>query len=456
MEESKNCGPDEHGEAADYVCVSCGHFVCSLCTSTHIKKACTWFSLLDYASLQFIPKYSNTSIKDIEEQLLKLKKNVEATLDQINEILAIIKIWPTINISTSQDTLNTSSNCLAVDCETLKEAVKNKDYISVRSMLTKYKEFIREEHLHKNTSQSIDIFRDSKELHDLNKALKLLKSTYSKFCNSQKINNYVYGICRHQANYTQLCKFNTQTRRLVSSIIVPKMCTVTQITDRVFVSGGHNPTSNLVYELSKETECLIAVGSMKYEKCCHRTQVLSPLSFVSIGGRNESILSCCEEFFVMRNGWKDLPSLNKPRLSPATALLSQYLYAIGGANTPNAIERLDINKKDAWNTITVKADNFECSMDSVAFPISGEEIIILKGGYTNEVGIYNQKEEALKKSKMEVKVDYYYYNSVYEAGGKAYIIGSYNGHVHIFMKDKKVFEEIEYSDLTSCYACAPL
>ena len=96
--------------------------------------------------------------------------------------------------------------------------------------------------------------------------------------------------------------------------------------------------------MSSRKDSLISMNPMKYEKYCHRTQVVSRHSFVSIGGRN--ILGCCEQYFIMRNKWRSLPSLNKTRYSSATALINQYIYAIGGAGTKNKIEVLDINKKD--------------------------------------------------------------------------------------------------------------
>lgn len=153
---------------------------------------------------------------------------------------------------------------------------------------------------------SIDYLLKSEQFEKLNTCLKAMRETYQKFavqCALRVVNNNVYGICSIQSNYTKLCIYNIQTKKMTVSILVPQWCTITQIGTQTFLSGGCGPAiTNTVYEFLDETPCLIPMELMKYAKFCHRTEVISSDAFVTIGGDNGTgSISYCEEYSVTTN-----------------------------------------------------------------------------------------------------------------------------------------------------------
>lgn len=73
-----------------------------------------------------------------------------------------------------------------------------------------------------------------------------------------------------------------------------------------------------------------------------------------------------ESYDIKRDTWKNLPSLNRPRVLPALCLFRQrYLYCFGGLNNSKQdafgggkfvgkIERLDVREGANWEILGLK------------------------------------------------------------------------------------------------------
>lgn len=85
------------------------------------------------------------------------------------------------------------------------------------------------------------------------------------------------------------------------------------------------------FGVNEDTKTLVSRNPMKYAKYGHLLQVISDVTFVTIGGYRDHYIPYCEKYQITSNEWRLLPSLNKARSLPGTAFLdNRFLYAIGG------------------------------------------------------------------------------------------------------------------------------
>lgn len=469
MEKKPKC--KEHNKKLQSFCTSCNTLLCFKCLAQHGKKGCKYpVDLPTYAQEQILPKYMNqlnefelkkeaieSSVKEfitasekIKGRLVELRRRLEQLLVQVDESVEIL----VRGVDQSIPLHETIKRFLTSQCEDLTAAIENENmgYIIKKIEEGEAISIIglgdSERKLTDDVNGSIEYFLKSEEFGRLSLCLKAMAETYQKFsiqCASRVVNNNVYGICSTQSNYTKLCVYNIQTRKIVPSIPVPQWCTITQIGSRTFLSGGCSPAiTNSVCEYQEETSCLVPVEPMKYAKFCHRTEVISPNAFVTIGGDNGTVsIPYCEEYSVSDNKWLMLPPLMKARHCTGSAYLGKFLYAIGGKSTGSEIERLDVGEKKFWMPVNAVLNGVSFSGETLAFAISAEEIMIFRGGNTTEASIFSVKSGVIKKYDSSLKGDFYRFNPACQIGRNIYIIGNY-GHIHIYKMSENKFEEVDY------------
>ena len=460
-----------HNKSIKSICMSCNTLLCYKCLSDHSKKGCKFpMDLVTYASERIVPKYKKQiedykrkkksieiSVKGFINNSEAMKVNLEELKGKLEEVLE--KVNNNIEmlargVDESLPLADTLMHSLTSQCQNLEDAIEAED-MSVIVQRIEEGEVMNivgasenEKKLIQEISKTAAFFAKSEQLEKLNSNLKKMVETYQKFayqCASKILNKNIFGTCSFQDNFTKLCMYDIQSKKMTPSITVPQWCTITQIGSRAFVSGGSTTTSlDTVYEFIEITPCLIPMESMNFPKYCHRTENISPDSFVTVGGENGSgSIPQCEEYNLSENKWKLIPSLLKARNCTGTALVGKYLYAIGGKPISGEIEQLDINEKKAWVIFNLISNGVSFKGEIVAFPISYEEIITFRGGNETEISIINLKTKSAIKYEQTQIGDYYRYNTVCQIGRNAYIIGLY-GNIHIYKISEHKSEEIEY------------
>eukprot|EP00826_Nyctotherus_ovalis_P026216 TRINITY_DN2048_c0_g6_i1.p1 TRINITY_DN2048_c0_g6~~TRINITY_DN2048_c0_g6_i1.p1 ORF type:complete len:476 (+),score=146.56 TRINITY_DN2048_c0_g6_i1:31-1458(+) len=469
MEQNPRC--QEHGKKLNSYCLSCSSLLCFKCLSDHGKKGCKYpIDLPAFAAERLIPKYKaqladfearketiEVSVKDfivsaegMRQELGTLRERLGALLETIESSIETI----TRGIDQSIPLQETIKRFLTDQYKDLQDAILNENmgYIIQRMNVKEAASVIGvgdgEKRLVEAVNESVLHILKSDSLDTLNNSLKEMMAIYRQFAYqsaSKVVSNYVCGICSTQSNYTRLCMYDIETKKITPAVPVPQWCTVTQLGTQIFISGGCNPVvSNIVSEFIEKNQHLVMKEPMNYAKSSHRTEAISPKFFITIGGDNGTTsISYCEEYSVTDNRWQMLPSLNKPRFYSGTALLGNSVYAVGGRTTNGEIERLDLAEKKRWVLVNVVASEMVFTADTLAFPYSPEEIMVLRGGNQTEVAVYNVKQGVVKRLGVNLKGDFYRYNPVCQIGRNAYIIGHF-GHIHIYKAAEKKFEEIDY------------
>eukprot|EP00826_Nyctotherus_ovalis_P048061 TRINITY_DN5623_c0_g2_i2.p1 TRINITY_DN5623_c0_g2~~TRINITY_DN5623_c0_g2_i2.p1 ORF type:complete len:476 (+),score=108.61 TRINITY_DN5623_c0_g2_i2:100-1527(+) len=469
MEQNPRC--QEHNKKLNSFCVSCSTLLCFKCLSEHGKKGCEYpIDLPAYAGERLLPKYKaqlvdfevkremiEGSVKDFIEsaegmknELRQLKERLEQLLETVESSIEVLERGVDQSIPLQQ----TIRSFLAEQCKDLEDAVKAEDMGYIINKISD-KEPVNvigigdgEKRLVEAVNESVAYFLKSDVVESLNTSLKEMLAIYRQFAYqspSRVVSNYVCGICSTQSNYTRLCMYDVQTKKMTPAVPVPQWCTVTQLGSQTFLTGGCNPVvTNMVSEFIEASQQLVLREPMKYAKHCHRTEATSPKTFITIGGDNGTIsVPYCEEYSVTDNKWKMLPNLNKARHYAGTALLGKYVYAIGGRSTSGEIERLDLTEKKRWVIISPTIIEIAFTNDTLAFPTSSEEITLFRGGNLTEVAVYNVKRGTVKKQGFTLKGDFYRYNPVCQIGRNSYVIG-HLGHIHIYKAAERRFEEIDY------------
>jgi len=463
-----------HGKTVEMYCENCKEFICSFCLQVHSGKGCKYPEhVSSYIKKNVLPKY-NEKIK-----ILDAKK------DQLNEFAKTFKSYSGDFLKNLKELKYKFTSILeAIDesIETLSIPLPSLDsvYITAKTKAeTEYRELIkaiedeRIDFLVKKMSEKVEVnvveLGDSeyrfiealnnniltllsfKQPDEFLENLKAFQSLYKKFSDKSKVevlNDSVYGVYRNMSNHRQLCKYNIHTKKLKKLVMVPSKSTATQIGKRIFISGGEDPAVSTVSEYVETLQSLITKCSMNYVKYNHATEAISTIEFVTVGGFDKSGIRHCERYNVVEDKWRLLPLLNYSRYGLGTVfLLNKYLYAIGGSDEKNTIEMLNIDESKQWVFVSLALCEMDLDKSLKGFPISDNEILLLCGGETT-VGLLNIKENTVKKSELKTKVDRFNFNSVSIIEGNAYIVGNGFGHVHVYKFKEKVFDDIDFSDIS--------
>ena len=395
-----------HGKPILMVCTSCKELLCFKCPALHTEKGCkSSIDLPTYAAKVLLPKYRSqldeyekrkhfiqasarefeSSSEKLKNDLLKLKTKLESVLSYINATISLLKN------GVVQSKYGIVNNTIENEYKLIKKAVEeeNISYI-VEKMKSKESSVILgmgdgEQQLLETIKNSISCLIDFKEFETLEQSLKVLGIVYKR-ANTQSVlsleGNYIYGICYKVGEYKRLCKYDIRTKKLIPTKVTTYGCTITQIGNRIFLSGGDEPVVNTLNEYIEESQTLIAREHMNYSKCEHKAEPISFSDFVTVGGNDgNSSISYCEQYSLKHNKWLKMPSLNRSRRFPATAFLNnKYLYAIGGIGSNNEIEMLDLGEWLNWVTINLLPKKLDFDDGPAAFPISPHEIMILYSG----------------------------------------------------------------------------
>ena len=463
----------KHNKPISMYCISCKGFLCLKCTPLHSETKCKYpIDLISYATTELLPQckaqvHSLDEKKNIVEitvqalveasdgirqMLIQLRNRLLKMVDTLNATIKSL----TVSIDKSENIFDTVKQIFSTELEQLENSINNENLAYIMHKLTDREVFNviatidGEKEIVTIIEKTVKQLIDSNDLDVLRKALKLLNGSYKKIANrtSPKINSkFVYGICYKRLGFKQLCRYELDTRKLAMSAIVPRECTVTQINKYIFITGGYNPIINKCSEVFDTTKEIINKAPMKYSRYGHRAEPISVNEFIVMGGNNDTTtLSECEEYSIIDDEWKKIPSLNKPRYWHASVFMNErFLYVIGGCNTNREIELLDVEEKKVWISVPISVNELKYDACIAAFPISKSEIMILCGDGSFETGIFNIREKKIKMCDLSLRPDNYYYNPACTIENNVYIIGASYGHIRIYNIDEKKFDEIEYS-----------
>jgi len=466
MEETPKC--KNHSKTLDTFCKDCEEVICYKCIKAHKEKECkNIVNLFHYAEEDVLPMYKaeinnlkanahsvEDSIKkfllsgrSVKEGLIKLKEELEALLNTINHSLELLEASGNIEEISSKYI----EDKLVSKYEEFKESIKKESirYI-INNLDIPFKLEIgdSERSLVKTINKSIKDIINLEELNILSKLLANLNSKCELCTHNYAKSKFVYGICTPQTDCKTLCKYDIIKKKLIATVTVPERCSVIQIADRIFISGGCDPYINKTSEYIEETSALVNRSPMKNCKYAHSLQAINKELFTAIGGNNGKAMSCCEVYSIPDNKWELLPSLNNARIYPATLYLNdKFLYVIGGCNKNNIIEVLNFNERKTWSLINLTSNKITLYSNPKAIPMSKDEVLILCGNDGTDAGIFNPSLNEIKKYSCSKLGDSYCYNTVLTINKKAYILGL-NGHMHIYDIASKEFTELKYSTIS--------
>ena len=473
MEDSFAC--KDHGNPLQLICVICKELICYRCVKVHTNKGCT--NIIDlpaYAEDLLTPKIK-AQIEDFDKrkssieastkefsilfesmliELIKLKEKIVTLLDQINKSIELL----TNQAKNFMDTNELSSNPVK-KYEFLMDSIQKQDIKSLIKLIRDQdnNEVIKtgdsEKILINSISKATFTLINTKEFEILSNSLKELVKNYKVLAsaNFSEVNSkFVYNVCEPMNECGALCRYNIETRKISKlTIDVPQCCTISQIKDRIYLSGGYNPYVNTLSEYIESSKKLENKSPMIYQKYEHSIEITSSNKFVTIGGYSGECITYCEEYSINENKWDQFPSLNIARRRFGTSLIKgSYLYAIGGVNSNNSIEVIDIGKKKSWEFVKISLNELSFIDNAWAFPTSDDEIIIMCGDNTTDIGKLDISSSKITKLPNLSLTDYYLFNSKCVIQGDIYTIGYY-GHIHIYHSNFKIFEEIKYSSAYS-------
>lgn len=463
------------------ICLECKEFMCLKCLGPHTIRGCKGavMDLPSYAETNIVPQLQET-LKDLEsgkeklkestkvftsmlprvkKDLLMLKDKIDELSAEINNALALLEgCDPNFPYVIMESTLEQQLNQLKI-------SVANDNMEQIIKAIESQKELQQnisagtgdaELRLIEGINLSVRRLMETKEFVTLGECLQGLTATCQNIFKRKAIpevaSKFVYGTCNMIKQYTKLCRYDIVTKKIALCADVPQCCSVLQTGKWIFISGGgDNLVVDTLSEFIERTQSLVSKAPMKYSTRCHTMIAVSPLQFMTIGGYNgHACIVYCEGYSIEQNTWKAMPSLNQARCGACAALSGDYayLYAIGGPDSNDIIERLYMNEKKVWEKVALSSEaEVPFNSYSAAFPISIDEIMIFAGNNSADCGIFNVKTGTVKKYTQSTKADSYYWNSVCIIAGDAYIMSSDSTHIHIYRAVAKKIEEIDYHNV---------
>ena len=420
-----------HKNPLELYCEKCKELICFKCIKLH-RECQGMIDPQSYAEEHLVIKFKNqiedfdnnskvmiesfksffVMVNDILKELIQLRDKMSVLLSQINESIETFKRSDpsSINFDNTREKLAQKYQDLLAaikneDRKTLIINIKNQDKDNIPEMGDSHKILID------IIKESTSFFLKSKEFDNLNDSLKefikkcKMISSQPVFDYLRPINSrYIYNLCSPNNSCKTLARYDIETKKNSNLITVNPYSTITQINNRIYLSGGRDPYTNALNEYLESSQTLTTKSPMIYNKVWHAIEVISDDKFVVTGGYNDVSLNYCEEYSLKKNKWYSFPSLNTARNTHTTAFVEKkFLYAIGGWSSGNSIEMIDISKKDCWNTVNILSRDLEFDANPEAFSISDNEIIIITGNSTTDYGIFNIADKTIKKSSNKIK-----------------------------------------------------
>lgn len=194
----------------------------------------------------------------------------------------------------------------------------------------------------------------------------------------------------------------TETVVMPLKLYLQKVATVpTDTENRVFLFGGAHDmegkvTVDSVYEADLDNKKLIPCPKMSSAKLSMACGISPDCKHIVLAGGSEGSntpTNTCEIFDVEKKGWKKLPTLNCPRMSPSLIVCpEQNVYCFGGIESDpvdpskfvplKSIEWINYDKRDAeWEVLKIKVPYKGSSMGGIAF---GPREFIIFGGWNRK------------------------------------------------------------------------
>jgi len=372
----------------------------------------------------------NSQFLNVRKNLVKVKKISEDLIEIIDAACKECTIVKSNCENLKSDSKNKKDNLRVINTSKILEMTQK--YLGKQFVSSDFKEF--------------DFFQ--KEISD--SYAKLLSSAQIIFPEISPL-KYIYGNTYNENYGKALCR-----RIIANSSIIQQMVStsgnpsVLQMKNHVFITGGGFNLSclqNSLFEYNENDDKFEQKACMFYAKGMHRMILINDYYFWTIGGINvPKALNVCEEYSIRDNIWKLLPTLNYSRVSPGAVLSGSYVYAIGGADSLNSIERIDLLEKNEWENVKIKSCTLNFTKTPAAFLISPFQIMIFKGDITDSVGIYDILSATVKKSEFyKAKPDEYWTSTPVISKGIVYIFGNLKGYLHNFNFVTKKIDR-SYSD----------
>lgn len=209
------------------------------------------------------------------------------------------------------------------------------------------------------------------------------------------------------------------------------------------------------------------LADMNIARANHSMISVTNNSLYVVGGANsEGCISSCEEYLLDKNKWRQIASLNEAKKCVSICKFkSKYLYAFGGlTNDKDAstekIEMFDTadTTSKLWNIVTLAsgAALWKKSVFAGTFELSPNEILLFGGLYNGKEVDYcltfNPEAKSMTSSGKIQRLDTFYKTKYGISGTQMAIVGSHDGDLHIFDKEKKTWvlmRKVIWNPLTS-------
>ena len=473
----------KHNLEFEFYCVTCKQMVCKKCITDHSKNNDQFLYLEDYGKQTLLtafdditaelkknseeidasPVQSKKSAGDLIEVLKTLKTNLSNTISSLDQEIAALSVLKESNfilpnaeeliriIGYCRKSLETEvkkSTGIAHAIEIIQSTKELLNGLTSNTLsLRKLKEQIvkvDQELPFTPLLQAVKEIRSELRLITKNKML-----DYSARVGIPITSKCIYGI-KEQSN--TLLSYNLETKvikKVSLPINIPEEPVVTQIEDRVYLTGGGNYLSSNI-EYVESTEHTTDKKEMGIGRKWHSTIVLNGKEFVSLGGYSNVYkhLNMCEKYNCEKDEWTAMPSLNEFKQSVAACLLEKKeIYVFGGYSGARhkSVEYLDLDHEvDGWKIVKVEEEMylppFSCG---AAFQISTFDILLLRGNSTREVFIFNTREKIIRKGQTLKHKDSFLLQNLYPIKGAIAGLGYY-GSIHLFDFKSQTWEDAEY------------
>lgn len=469
-----------HNHPLQTICLTCGQLLCFKCLTPHSKKGCKGavYDLPAYATESLLPKLEAilsdldqrrhsldssakefvTSLPVVLKSLILLRGKLQQSLSQLSKAISVLEGYSSEGVTVSSTYLAIKAGIERQLAE-LRQAIQTDNMGSIIRAISLSSQAQQaapagigdgERKLVEATSAAVTRMIESKELDGIGDCLQSLVATCQRELRTEQPavdvrSQFVYGVNYPMSDYRKLCRYDITAKKLTPCATVMRQCSVLQTGKRVFLAGGFTSQPvNGLWEFLEESQTLAVRAPMNYARYAHAMLATSATEFLSLAGFDgTSHLPYCEVYSLNENRWSLLPSLSQPRSFSAAVLMGDAeVYVIGGLNSRDTIERLDLREKHAWTTLTLSAKS-EVTLSGypVAFPVAGDEVLIMAGNNTAETAVLNTKESTVKKRANVGRADKFLFNGVCIIGGDAYVMGTNSGYVHIYRAMERKFVE---------------
>ncbi len=227
-----------------------------------------------------------------------------------------------------------------------------------------------------------------------------------KLSQNEEINTILSEIPWEQRNFLELIVLGENNQKIYvfnpfigkvekieieNNFTFPFHCTYINVFPYIYLTGGQEDEEdiNIFYAFRRNGEKKLEINELP-----HMLNKRSNHSMIYIPNQNIIVVisgskSSCEKYEFKTKDWINLPSLNKPRERPGTALINNYLYIFFGFERYKSrylidIERINIDNFKQWEIIVPNVQPNLMKKQAVGIlnykNIDNNDIIIIIGG----------------------------------------------------------------------------